>query len=90
MDAFMSWMTDVFAPKMNKIARNPWIQSIQEAILAAMPVIFIGSFYASSTAFAICAEFPGFQSIATASRSVCWPLPCLSHPFLHYGKETAQ
>lgn len=44
MDAFMSWMTDVFAPKMNKIARNPWLQSIQEAILAAMPVILIGSF----------------------------------------------
>ena len=44
MKAFIKWMTDVFAPKMNKIAHNPWIAAIQEAILTAMPVIFIGSF----------------------------------------------
>ncbi|MDY0406523.1 hypothetical protein P5G51_015160 [Virgibacillus sp. 179-BFC.A HS] len=44
MDKFMSWMTDSFSPKINKIAKNPWIASIQDAILAAMPMIFIGSF----------------------------------------------
>ncbi|MCH4009725.1 PTS sugar transporter subunit IIC [Companilactobacillus sp.] len=44
MDIFMNWMTDSFAPKVNKIARNPWMDSIQQAILSGMPLILIGSF----------------------------------------------
>lgn len=54
MEKFMAWMTDVFAPKMNKLARNPWIAAIQEAILAAMPLILIGSF---ATLFNILRDF---------------------------------
>ena len=27
MKKFMDWMTNKFAPKMNKLARNPWIAS---------------------------------------------------------------
>ena len=30
MKKFMDWMTDKFAPRMNKLARNPWIASVQE------------------------------------------------------------
>ncbi|MDN3020069.1 PTS transporter subunit EIIC [Paenibacillus sp. BSR1-1] len=44
MDKLMSWMTDSFAPKVNKMAKNPWVASVQSAILAAMPMVFIGSF----------------------------------------------
>ncbi|HEY0222684.1 MAG TPA: PTS transporter subunit EIIC [Lactovum miscens] len=44
MDTFMNWMTDKFAPKVNKMAKNPWVSSIQSAILTAIPMIFIGSF----------------------------------------------
>ncbi|MGK0550608.1 PTS sugar transporter subunit IIC [Enterococcus faecalis] len=44
MDKFMTWMTDKFSPKVNKIAKNTWVASIQEAILTAMPMVFIGSF----------------------------------------------
>lgn len=54
MKKFMDWMTNVFAPKMNKLARNPWLASVQEAILAAMPVILIGSF---ATIFSILRDF---------------------------------
>ncbi|MGX8850195.1 PTS sugar transporter subunit IIC [Amedibacillus sp. YH-ame10] len=54
MKSFMNWMTDVFAPKMNKIARNPWLASVQESILAAMPLILIGSF---ATVFNIIRDF---------------------------------
>ena len=54
MKRFMDWMTDVFAPKMNRLARNPWLASVQEAILAAMPVILIGSF---ATLFNILRDF---------------------------------
>lgn len=44
MQHFMDWMTDSFAPRINKVAKNPWIAAIQDGILAAMPMIFIGSF----------------------------------------------
>lgn len=54
MKKFMDWMTNVFAPKMNKIARNPWLASVQESILAAMPLILIGSF---ATVFNILRDF---------------------------------
>lgn len=54
MQKLMDWMTNVFAPKMNKIARNPWLAAVQEAILAAMPVILIGSF---ATIFGILREY---------------------------------
>ena len=54
MKSFMDWMTNVFAPKMNRIARNPWVASVQEAILATMPVILIGSF---ATIFNILRDF---------------------------------
>lgn len=54
MKKLMDWMTEKFAPKMNKMARNPWIASLQESILTAMPVILIGSF---ATIFNILREF---------------------------------
>ena len=28
----MAWMTDSFAPKVNKIAKNPWIEAVQDGI----------------------------------------------------------
>lgn len=68
MKKFMDWMTDVFAPKMNKIARNPWVASIQEAILTAMPIIFIGSFVTVLTAFGGLIEgFPDLSALSTFS-----------------------
>ena len=44
MKKFMDWMTEKFAPKMNKLARNPWIAAVQDAIMTAMPLTLIGSF----------------------------------------------
>lgn len=44
MQVFINWMTESFSPKVNKIARNPWVDSIQQAILSGMPLILIGSF----------------------------------------------
>lgn len=66
MKKFMDWMTDVFAPKMNKIARNPWIASIQESILTTMPIILIGSF---ATIFNILRDFiPQIPDISMISN----------------------
>lgn len=64
----MTWMTDKFAPKVNKIAKNTWIASIQESILTAMPMVFIGSF---ATILSIFNEywswFPDFSPLSTFS-----------------------
>ena len=66
MKKFMDWMTNVFAPKMNKIARNPWVAAVQESILTAMPVILIGSF---ATVFNILRDFiPQIPDISMISN----------------------
>ena len=31
MKKFMQWMSDVFAPKMNRAARNPYVAAVQDA-----------------------------------------------------------
>lgn len=43
MKKFMQWMNESFAPKMNRITRNPWVSGIQEAIMGVLPLILVGS-----------------------------------------------
>ncbi|MBC1520174.1 PTS sugar transporter subunit IIC [Listeria aquatica] len=65
MDKFMTWMTDKFSPKVNKIAKNAWVASIQDAILTAMPMVFIGSF---ATILAIIKDYwPAFPDLSPIS-----------------------
>ncbi|NWL88078.1 PTS sugar transporter subunit IIC [Paenibacillus sp. 79R4] len=68
MDKLMSWMTDVFAPKVNAFAKNPWVASVQSSMLAAMPMVFIGSF---ATILSIVKDywkgFPDFSLLSTFS-----------------------
>jgi len=68
MDNLTNWMTDRFAPKVNKIVKNPWIASIQESILTGMPMIFIGSFVTVlSLVRDILPSFPDFSLLSTFS-----------------------
>lgn len=68
MDKLTNIMADKFAPKVNKIVKNPWIASIQESILTAMPMIFIGSFVTVlSLVKDIWPAFPDFSLISTFS-----------------------
>lgn len=66
MDKFMDWVTNSFTPKINKVARNVWVSAVQEAILTAMPMVFIGSF---ATLLNIIREywdaFPDLEVIST-------------------------
>lgn len=39
----MKWMTEKFAPRLESITKNVWVDSIQEAIMVTLPMIFIGS-----------------------------------------------
>jgi PTS system cellobiose-specific IIC component len=39
----VNYMNDSFAPKVNRLTRNDWVRSIQDSIMAVMPLILIGS-----------------------------------------------
>lgn len=43
MKKIMDFMMNSFAPKVNKVVKNPWISAIQDAIMAALPLVFVGS-----------------------------------------------
>lgn len=43
MNTFIKWMNESFAPKVNKITRNAWVSGIQDAIMAVLPLILVGS-----------------------------------------------
>lgn len=44
MKKLIDWMTNVISPKASAIARNPWIASIQDTMIATMPVMLLSSF----------------------------------------------
>lgn len=43
MKKFIDFLEHRFAPKMSKIAENPWVQTISSAIMLVLPTILLGS-----------------------------------------------
>lgn len=43
MNKIMDFMTNSFAPKVNKVVKNPWVSAIQDSIMASLPLVFVGS-----------------------------------------------
>jgi len=43
MESLTDYMTDTFAPRANRITGNLWVKSLQEAIMAVVPMILVGS-----------------------------------------------
>lgn len=43
MNKFINWMNEKFTPKMNKLTRNVWVSSIQDSLMAILPLILVGS-----------------------------------------------
>lgn len=43
MKGFMKWLEESFAPKMNKVAQNPWIASMSGAMMKILPIILTGA-----------------------------------------------
>ena len=41
MDKLISWLEGSFAPKMNKVVENPWILTIKNSVMQALPLIFL-------------------------------------------------
>lgn len=66
MKKLIDWMTNTVGSKASKMAKNPWIASVQETMVATMPVMLISSFI---TILSILNEyipnFPDFSYIST-------------------------
>lgn len=43
MDKLIEFLTERFAPKVNKFTRNVWVAAVQSAILGVLPFILVGS-----------------------------------------------
>lgn len=43
MNKLIGWLNNSLTPRVNKISKNVWIQSIQNAIMLSLPMIFVGS-----------------------------------------------
>lgn len=44
MKKFMNWLTDSFAPAMNKVVANSWVAAVSQAMMRVLPFILVGSF----------------------------------------------
>ncbi len=61
-------MTNRFAPKVNKIVKNPWIAAIQDSIMTALPLVFVGSLITIISLLKnIFKKMPDFSLISTFS-----------------------
>lgn len=68
MKKIMDFMTNRFAPKVNKIVKNPWIASIQDSIMTALPLVFVGSLITIISLLKnILKNMPDFSLISTFS-----------------------
>jgi PTS system cellobiose-specific IIC component len=61
----MTWLEESFAPALNKVSRNIWVETIKDSILQVLPLILVGSVV---TILAILQEFiPNFPNMWTFS-----------------------
>lgn len=49
MNKLIDWLQASFSPKMNRIVQNPWILTIKNSVLQALPLIFLGSIFSLLT-----------------------------------------
>ncbi|HVI40523.1 MAG TPA: PTS transporter subunit EIIC [Anaerovoracaceae bacterium] len=45
MNAFVKWLENSFAPKMNKVNNNVWILTLKDSIMQTLPFILLGSVF---------------------------------------------
>ncbi|GAA0343536.1 PTS sugar transporter subunit IIC [Oceanobacillus oncorhynchi] len=43
MEKIMNFMSNKFAPRVNRIVANPWVSAIQSSMLTGLPLVFVGS-----------------------------------------------
>ncbi|MFJ5758732.1 PTS sugar transporter subunit IIC [Neobacillus sp. NPDC093182] len=88
MNTFINWMNQNFTPKMNKITRNVWVSSIQEALMATLPLILVGSLI---TLISILnnyfSKMPNFSPITTFSFGLISIFVALLVPYFIMEKK---
>jgi cellobiose PTS system EIIC component len=88
MNTFINWMNQNFTPKMNKITKNVWVSSIQEAIMAILPLILVGSLI---TLISILPNYfskvPNFSPITTFSFGLISLFVALLVPYFIMEKK---
>ncbi|MFB3162306.1 PTS transporter subunit EIIC [Neobacillus sp. 179-J 1A1 HS] len=88
MNTFINWMNQNFTPKMNKITKNVWVSSIQEAIMAILPLILVGSLI---TLISILnnyfSKMPNFSPITTFSFGLISLFVALLVPYFIMEKK---
>jgi PTS system cellobiose-specific IIC component len=61
----MAWLEDSFAPSMNKVAKNIWVETVKDTLMQTLPLILVGSLV---TVFAIVQDYiPNFPNLWTFS-----------------------
>lgn len=65
MQKFMDWVSDSVAPKLQKIARNPYISGMQAAILKTVPMVFVSSLV---TLYNVVGKYVTLPSLAPISN----------------------
>jgi cellobiose PTS system EIIC component len=88
MNTFINWMNQNFTPKMNKITRNVWVSSIQDALMAILPLILVGSLI---TLISILnnyfSKMPDFSPITTFSFGLISIFVALLTPYFIMEKK---
>lgn len=88
MNTFINWMNQNFTPKMNKITRNVWVSSIQESLMASLPLILVGSLI---TLISILnnyfSKMPNFSPITTFSFGLISIFVALLVPYFIMEKK---
>lgn len=96
MKKIIRWMTEVFGPKAQRFAENPWIASVQETMVSAIPVMIISSFVTIiSIANEYIENFPDFSYLSSftmglSSLMVAYLLPTIVLEKLELPKYSRQ
>ena len=92
MKKVIQWMSEVFGPNAAAFGENPWISSVQETMISAIPVMIISSFV---TIVSIVNEYvPGFPdfsylssfTMGLSSLMVAYLLPTIVDQAIRSGK----
>lgn len=70
MKKFMTWLSEVFAPKMNEVFSRPWISAISSSMQKIIPFILTGSIIFLYNVFADFLPLPDISPIATYSFGI--------------------
>ena len=89
MKKIMLWITDKFAPKMNKVVENPWVAAVAGSMMKGLPFILAGSLISFYNVFrSYVSALPDLGKVADFSFGFISIFLAFRKPV--YGKKEAQ